>query len=123
MAAATPLSPEDLLLAKGATGKAEELEEEMTEEDDDEEVTSPRPSCGVPCQASPCARGRSLPGGGLSWSGPEPVGVMEVGEMGAVCFPFAVGCQKLGPEGAWGSWKGQRSWRSGLGEEGEAQSG
>ncbi|XP_033019461.1 LOW QUALITY PROTEIN: mitochondrial import receptor subunit TOM22 homolog [Lacerta agilis] len=36
MAAATPLSPEDLLLPKSAAGKAEELEEEV--EDDDDEL-------------------------------------------------------------------------------------
>ncbi|XP_061495128.1 mitochondrial import receptor subunit TOM22 homolog [Rhineura floridana] len=36
MAAATPLSPEDLLLPKTGTGKAEELEEEI--EDDDDEL-------------------------------------------------------------------------------------
>ncbi|CAM5083935.1 unnamed protein product [Eretmochelys imbricata] len=36
MAAASPLSPEELLLPKGGPGKAEELAEELEEEDDDE---------------------------------------------------------------------------------------
>ncbi|XP_073182689.1 mitochondrial import receptor subunit TOM22 homolog isoform X2 [Lepidochelys kempii] len=36
MAAASPLSPEELLLPKGGPGKAEELAEELEEDDDDE---------------------------------------------------------------------------------------
>ncbi|XP_048355096.1 mitochondrial import receptor subunit TOM22 homolog [Sphaerodactylus townsendi] len=38
MAVATPLTPEDLLLPKSVSGKAEELDEEVTEEDDEEEL-------------------------------------------------------------------------------------
>ncbi|XP_062989600.1 mitochondrial import receptor subunit TOM22 homolog [Elgaria multicarinata webbii] len=39
MAVATPLSPEDLLLPKGATGKADELEGEIEEDDDELDET------------------------------------------------------------------------------------
>ncbi|EMP27019.1 Mitochondrial import receptor subunit TOM22 like protein [Chelonia mydas] len=39
MAAASPLSPEELLLPKGGPGKAEELEEELEEDDDELDET------------------------------------------------------------------------------------
>lgn len=44
MAASTPLSPEDLLPAKGGAGKTEELEEDTEEEEDEVSGSLPRNS-------------------------------------------------------------------------------
>lgn len=62
MAAASPLSPEELLLPKGGPGKAEELEEEL--EEDDDEV----PSHGAGSRGSVAARGLHVRGRGDPWA-------------------------------------------------------